>query len=145
MGGLTLRETLTGTFRLTREPLRERAIALQCRASTGPLGGFLRRRSLLVEGSIDAEGLAAARAIHGTVALSPRSPRALAYDLSFLAGDDAPLHLRAERSLQLAGPGALTLLPAQITGARGELVAECLLRFDLRTDLGALLRSVRRA
>jgi hypothetical protein len=142
MGGLAFTETLTGTLRLTRDPARERPIALSYRALTGPLRAFLRRPELVIEGAIDADGLAAHGHLRGTLALVASPERALALDqaFTFTADDGALTAFHGRRALRL---GALGLLSGAFTDARGQVVARALLRFDLRTELARLLRSLR--
>lgn len=140
MGGLAFTETLTGTLRLARDPGRERPIALTYRASTGPLLAFLRRPHLLVEGAIDAPGFAEHRRLHGAITLVLQPDRALELAFDFTAEGGAPHRFHGRRALRR---GALTLLPGTITDARAELVARALLRLDLRTELAALLTSLR--
>lgn len=140
MGGLAFTETLTGTLRLARDPARERPVSLSYRALTGPLRAFLQRPALSIEGAIDAEGLAAHRHLRGSLALVARPERALDQAFSFTADDGLLLAFHGSRPLR---PGALGLLAGAFTDARGQVVARALLRFDLRTELARLLRSLR--
>lgn len=144
MRGLAFTETLTGTLRLARDPARERPISLSYRALTGPLRAFLHSPTLSIEGAIDADGLAAHRHLRGTLTLVARPERALAPALdqafTFTADDGVLTAFHGRRALR---PGALGLLSGAFTDARGHVVARALLRFDLRTELARLLRSLR--
>lgn len=74
----------------------------------------------------------------GTLVLSLR-PRAIAYEIDFVADDGRPMHLSGRKTPSLLAPiQSMTVMPVVVTGADGNAVAEGSMRFDLRELLAFL-------
>jgi hypothetical protein len=159
MAGFEFSETMAGSFRLAGEPL-DRAMSFTLRARSFTWASFLRRPEVAIEGEIDAEGFADHRYLQGTLGMDPlgvlqtlgAAPadfprgRVLPYAFRFTANDRAPYSFAGKKTLHLGSlVESMTVLPGAILDAGGKRVAEALLRFDLRSDLGRFLRSFRLA
>ncbi len=144
MAGFELTESLAGRLRLARAG-DERPISITMRGRSGPIASFVRCPGLFIVGEIHAPGFADHRALMGSIdATKLFAERRLAYAFTF-AGDDGAMYLFAgEKSFLLRSfVVSFTLLAGEIRDARGALVGDVLLRFDLRGDLVRFAKSLR--
>lgn len=144
MVGFELTESLAGRFRLAADGI-ERPMTLTIRGRSGPIASFLRRPALFLLGEIDAPGFADHRAVMGSLdapnlLVDPR----ITYAFTFCDNARAMYTFAGEKRL-IRGSfiESFTLLGGVIRDAREQTIADVLLRFDLRGDLGAFARSLR--
>lgn len=116
-------------------------------ARSGPIAALRRRPTLAIEGVIEARGLAEHQRLAGEIdAARLFAERRLAYSFTFLGDDgEAYTFTGAKNFARPSLITSFTLLVGAIRGARGELVGEALLRFDLRGDLVRFAKSFRAA
>ncbi|HVY47394.1 MAG TPA: hypothetical protein VHB21_16010 [Minicystis sp.] len=145
MTGFEFAETMAGSFRLLEGAPEERAISFTVRARSRSWLDFARRREVDIEGEIDADGFADHEHLRGTLEMDMLFKRRLSYAFTFRGNDGARYAFAGEKILRPPLAEAMTVLPGAIRDAAGRVVAEALLRFDLRSDLGRFLRSFRRA
>jgi hypothetical protein len=144
MPSLSFRERMSGSYWLLDAPTQERAITLDFEAVATDVGQFLRTKTWALEGTIDAEGLARGREIEGTLRFVLIQERRLPYRFAFRGDDGCRYELRGQKEWTgLAPVSSMTLLPATLTGERGEELARATLRFDLRADWVEWMRSFR--
>jgi hypothetical protein len=145
MGGFGFYETMAGAFRLRGEA-RDRPMSFTIGARSRSWGSFLRRREVVIEGAIDAEGFADHRHLVGTLGLDPIVTRRLPYAFRFTANDGTECAFAGEKTIHPAHLlTSMTVLPGAILDASGPTLADALLRFDARGDLGRFLKSFRLA
>jgi hypothetical protein len=145
VAGFEFHETLSGSFRLRGDD-RDRPLSFTLRARSSRFGKLLRRREVEIEGAIDAEGFAAHRRLRGTLGLDAPAKRTLLYAFCFTANDGQAYRFEGKRTLVPARMvESITVLPGEFVDAAGAVVAEALLRFDLRSDLVRFVRSFRLA
>ena len=144
MIGLRFAQTLRGNYHLLARPTEERAIELDLIAAIAGVLHFSLDPNARLTGRVRAEGLATDAPIAGTLGLRIVTDRRLPYDLSFVGDDGLHYRLRGQNELSLlALSEAFSALPASLYDAAGTEIARATLRFDLRADLGKMLRSVR--
>lgn len=143
--GFSLSESLSGSYYLLDEPLRDRAMAITLTLSVDGLRQFVRDRRLLAEGTIAAEGLATSgQAISGSLAWKLFDEKRVPYDLAFAADDGRVLRLRGQRDFFVYDAvDSLTVLPASLYDEANVEIGRAMLRFDARSELPHLLRSFR--
>ena len=144
MPGFELTEALAGRLRLAVDG-KERPMSVTIRGQTGPIASFLRRPALLLDGTIEAPGLAEHRPLTGSIdATHLRADRRLAYAFTFVGDDGAAYSFAGEKSFVRGSlVESFTLLVGVIHDARLDVVAHALLRFDLRGDLVRFAESLR--
>jgi len=146
VAGFELTEILAGRLRLARDGA-ERPMVVTIHARSGPIARFRRRPTLAIEGVIEARGLADHQRLAGEIdATRLFAERRLDYAFTF-AGDDGEAYAFTGAKT-FARPSLITsftLLVGAIRDARGDLVGEALLRFDLRGDLVRFAKSFRAA
>jgi hypothetical protein len=138
---LELREQLSGAYTLEPGGIVEPMVLDLCWQLTPRAlreGG-----AVSLTGEARAPQLATRRPLQGRLTM-PRLGT-LAYVLSLVADDDSRLGrlvLAGKRDLGLLGfPPPFTVLELSISAARGP-IGRATLRFDVRSDLGALVRSI---
>lgn len=142
--GFSFRETMSGTYWRLDAPTEERAIAFTVEARAKSIRRFALDKTWSLTGSIDAEGLATARAVKGTLAFRLLDERRLPYRLAFTGDDGRSYELSGQKEWSGLSPiESLTTLPASLYGADGEEMARATLRFDVRSDLLVWLKSFR--
>jgi hypothetical protein len=143
--GFTFSESFSGSYYRLDEPFTDRAIRIRLDLGVDGLRRFLRDRRVEAEGRIVAEGLAEeGRPLFGSVHWKLHDERRIPYDLEFEGDDGGHYRLRGQRDFFVHdAKGSLTTLPASLYDTTGAEVARATLRFDLRTELGPLVRSFR--
>jgi hypothetical protein len=145
MAGFEFHETMVGSFRLRGEA-RDRPMSFTLRCRSPRWLTFLRRPEVEIEGEIDAEGFADHRHLRGTLGMDPIRTRTLPYAFHFTANDGAAYTFAGKKDIHVTRMmESMTVLPGAILDASGAIVAEALLRFDLRSDLVRFLGSFRLA
>jgi hypothetical protein len=143
VAGFELTETLAGGLRLASDG-KERPLSVTIHGQSGPIAGFVRSPTLRLDGTIDAPGFADHRRLTGSCDATPlRADRRLAYAFSFVADDGATYTFAGEKRFVRGGfVESFTLLGGVIRDARRAVVADVLLRFDLRGDLVRFAKSL---
>jgi hypothetical protein len=142
--GFSFRETMSGNYWRLDAPTEERAIAFTVEAKTDDVRRFARDKTWRITGTIDAEGLASARELDGTLAIKLQGQRRLHYRFTFLGDDEQGYEFNGQKEYSpLALVESMTLLPASLYDPDGEEVARAVLRFDARSDFWRWLRSFR--
>lgn len=107
-------------------------------------GAFLQSRIADLSGEIDAEGLASAGAVQGTLAFKLFEEQRSVYRFSFSTDDGRVFELCGQKEWNALAPlEAITLLPASLYDEQGQEVARATLRFDVRADWARWLASLR--
>jgi len=141
--GLSYRETLSGTYWRLNAPTDERTIALTIEAYARSVVELAQNKTLQISGVIDAEQLASRSRLEGTISYR-LSERRIPYRLSFVGDDGHRYELSGQREWSGLYPiGSMTILPASLHDRSGDEIGRATLRFDVRADLAALLRSLR--
>jgi hypothetical protein len=142
--GLALREPMSGSYFLLRTPTREQALSATIDIHTEDLTEALRQKAFRVGGTIDAEGLATGRPLKGSVAWSLLRQGRLVYRLEFPGDDGRRYEMTGQKEWSGLSPiHSLTLLPASLYDESAEEIGRATLRFDLRADGAAFLKSFR--
>src|SRR5262249_9734686 len=119
-----------------------RAFKFSARAFSTSARQFARDGLLRLEGRVAAEGLAADRPLAGTLDISWRRRRELAYDFTFAGDDGREDRFAGKKEVRLLRfLETMTTLPGKIFDAAGTEVGSALARFDLRHDLLGLVGS----
>jgi len=142
--GFEFDETMSGSYSRLDEPQRQLSISFTIRARSRHARAFVRRRVVDIEGVVDAEGLATAQPLRGTLGLDVLLTGRLPYDFEF-SGDDGERYrfaghktVRVMRLLK-----SMTTLPAKIFDDSGEVIATADLLFDAGNDMVEFLKSWR--
>jgi hypothetical protein len=142
--GLALREPMSGSYFLLRAPTEEHALSASVEIHTDDLTEALREKAFRVGGTIDAEGLATARPLTGSVAWSLLHQGRLVYRLAFQGDDGKRYEMTGQKEWSGLSPiHSLTLLPASLYDEDAEEIGRGTLRFDLRADGVDFLKSFR--
>ena len=142
--GLAFAEDLSGHYWRLDAPVDERAIELHLVGSVPDPAVFLRDKTVLLGGTIDAENLACAQRIEGTVHFRLWAERRLPYRCVFRGDDGRRYELFGDKEWNGLSPlESITLLAASIYDEAGDEVARATLRFDLRADWAHWLARVR--
>jgi hypothetical protein len=135
---------MSGNYWRLDAPTEERAISFTIEARADDVRRFARDKTWRITGTVDAEGLASAREIDGTLAFKLYGERRLPYRFTFVGDDGRGYEFSGQKEYSGISPiGSLTLLPASLYDAEGEELARAMLRFDVRSDLWRWLRSFR--
>lgn len=133
--GFKFEETMAGTWRRSGDPT-PRAFRFTVEARAASTRKFARDGLLDLEGTIDAEGLATGRRCTGTLDISWRRKRELAYDLHFEGDDGKRYRFSGKKDVRLLRfVETMTTLPGKVYDDGGHPIGEALTRFDLRNDL----------
>jgi hypothetical protein len=135
---------MSGNYWRLDAPTDERAIAFTIEAYARSVVELARSKTLQVTGTIEAERLAAGRALEGTVCFKLLSERRMPYRLSFLGDDGRRYELTGQREWSGLRPiDSMTILLATLYATGGDEIGRATLRFDVRADLSPWLRSFR--
>lgn len=143
---LAYEEKLFGATFAASEPHRQRPLVLALEATAPSLSSLVTTRRIALEGELHAAGIAERARVDGAVELRWLEERvaAIAYRLVFESDDGARLSLELDKRFDGRHPyAAFTVATGAIRDERGAVRAECIARFDARSDLRAHLRSLR--
>jgi hypothetical protein len=144
MAAFEFHETMSGSFELQENPRERRPMSFTIRARSKTLLDFLRQPQMEIEGEIDVEGFADHRYLRGTLGLDVLRTGTLPYAFEFTANDGSAYVFEGKKTLAMGSLAeSMTVLPGKISDHSGATVAQALLRFDVRSDLGRFLRSFR--
>jgi hypothetical protein len=142
--GLALREPMSGSYFLLSAPTQEHPLSAAVEIHTDDLTEALREKAFRVGGTIDAEGLATHQPLTGTVAWRLLRQGRLVYRLGFQGDDGRHYEMTGQKEWSGLSPiHSLTLLPASLYDDSAEEIGRVTLRFDLRADGAAFLKSFR--
>ena len=142
--GVSFTEVLSGHYWRLDAPVDERAIRLELRGTIPDAAVFLRDKTLILSGTIDAEQLASAQRIEGTVHFKRLGERRIPYRCTFRGDDGRRYELFGDKEWNgLAPLESVTLLAASLYDEAGDEAARATLRFDLRADWAHWLGSAR--
>lgn len=146
--GFELAESFSGSYYRLDEPFRDHGMRISLRLGVSGLRRFLRERKVEATGTLYAEQLAAREPdgvpLRGTLTMRLFDEKRIPYDLSFEADDGRTVRLRGQRDFFVHDAvDSLTILPASLYDDTGLEMGRAMLRFDLKTDLGALVKSFR--
>jgi hypothetical protein len=135
---------MSGSYWLLDSPTDERALNVTFKASTRDLSEFVRKRTWLLEGTIEAERLASQREIEGTLIFALLDERRIPYRIAFRGDDGQRYELTGQKEWSGFAPvESMTLLPATLLDERGAELGRATLRFDLRADWADWMKSFR--
>jgi hypothetical protein len=139
--GFKFDETMAGTWR--RGPdAAPRPFQFTCIARASNGRQFARDGLLELEGKVSADGLARERPLKGTLDMSWRQKRELAYDFTFTGDDAKPYRFVGRKDVRLLRLiETMTTLPGRILDGAGAEVGTAIAYFDLRKDLLSLVGS----
>ncbi|HXX65844.1 MAG TPA: hypothetical protein VEK07_01600 [Polyangiaceae bacterium] len=142
--GASFCEWLTGSYWRFDAPTDELSIELALEAIAPDVRELLRDRVFYLSGTIDAERLAARRAVEGTLCFKRLSEGQIRYRIRFFGIDGARYELSGHKEWNgLAPLDSVTLLVAKLLDESDEEVGRATLRFDLRSDWLRFLRHLR--
>ena len=146
--GFQLAEAFSGSYYRLDEPLRDRVVRLSLRLGVNGLRRFLKERKVEAKGLVFAEGLAERERegvpLVGSLSMKLFDEKRIPYDLSFEGDDGRTYRLRGQRDFFVHDAmDSLTILPTSLYDDAGVEMARAVLRFDPKTDLGALVKSFR--
>jgi hypothetical protein len=142
--GLSLALTLRGHYHLLSSPLENRAFESDLTLDFQGIRGTLFRREGRVTGKVTAEGLAERRVLEGTVSLRGAHEGQVLVSFSFEGTSGSRYTVRGFVEVLPAAPLAtITEVPVSLYDASDAEIGRGTLRFDLRGDLGRVLRSIR--
>jgi hypothetical protein len=142
--GFSFRETMSGSYWLLDQPTEERAIAFTVEAYARDVRRFAVDKTWRLRGTVDAERLASARALEGTLLFKLLDERRLPYRMSFTGDDGRRYELSGQKEWSTLAPfESITLLPATLYDAAGDELGRATLRFDLRAEWARWMKSFR--
>jgi hypothetical protein len=142
--GVSFRETMRGNYYLLGDPTHERAMDFTVAVRADGLASFAQSPIARIEGRATLEGFADDVPLEGTLAFRLHDQRRLVYDFTFKSNDGRPHRFRGQKDITpFALVESFTTLPGTIYEGTTREVGRATLRFDLRSDLRKLLRSVR--
>ncbi len=146
MAGFGFRETMRGTWARTDGERGGGRFEFTVTARAGSLLDFRKSRLATIEGTVDADGLARARPLTGTMELRPWLRRIIRYQFEFRGDDGLPYSFAGQKDIRWLDPlRTWTELPGQLSDGGGMVIGTALTRFDLRGDSVAFVRSFRLA
>jgi hypothetical protein len=142
--GFVWHEAMSGTYWSLDAQADERAIAFRIKARASDIPSFLLHKTWRITGEVDIEGFADARPLEGTLVFKLLDERRLPYRFTFVANDGSTYELRGQKDWSPISPvESMTVLPASVYDEGGREIGRATLRFDLRNDLGKMLKSFR--
>jgi hypothetical protein len=142
--GFSFREAMSGSYWLLDAPTEERAIALALEAYAPDIRRFAKDKTCRLRGTLDAEQMAAGRALEGSVAFRLIDEGRVPYRMAFTGDDGKHYELSGQKEWSSLAPlESITLLPATLYDQAGEEVGRATLRFDLRSDWARWMKSFR--
>ena len=138
-------ENLRGTYWMLDAPFDERAIDVALEATSLPLHKLARERKARLRGRASLEKLASDVAVDGTLEFRVKDERRLRYELAITCDDGRTLRLRGDKDLGrwFAPAEAVSTVPASLYDDAGKEIGRAVVRWDVRSEGGALLKSFR--
>jgi hypothetical protein len=144
MPSLSFREKMSGNYWRLDAPTEERALTLTFEARVADVTELVKTGTWALTGTIDAEGLARAGELEGTLRFALLKERRVPYRFVFRGDDGRRYELSGQKEWTgLAPVASMTLLPATLVDEHGDELARATLRFDLRADMLAWVKSFR--
>jgi hypothetical protein len=139
--GFRFRETMSGTWQ--GQGGQGGRILFEVDALATDVLRYLRDSTLILDGVIDAAGLATRVPARGSLLLAPLARKLIAYELAFSGDDARPYRLQGEKHLEMTGIArTLTTLPAVLIDVESKQeIGRATLQFDWRADLASFLTS----
>lgn len=142
--GFFFREAMRGSYWKIDSPAEEHAIELHGILRARDVRRFALDKTWELEGEIDLEGFATKRPVQGSVAFRLLDERRMPYRARFVADDGRTYELRGQKEWSPIAPiESISTLPASIYDVDGREIARATLRFDVRNDVGRLVKSLR--
>jgi hypothetical protein len=142
--GFSFREAMSGSYWLLDNPIEERAIAFTLDALARDVRRFASDKTLRLRGTVDAEGLATAKEVEGTLVFHLFDEGRLPYRVAFTGDDGRRYELCGQKEWRgLAPVESFALLSASLYDARGVELGRAKLRSDVRADWGRWMKSFR--
>ena len=146
MSGFTFAETMSGTWTPAADISVARKFTFTVRVRSGPLADFRKDQIADMEGEVEAEGLAAAAPLIGTMVLRPLLGRMIRYEFEFDGDDGQRYRFAGQKDIRWLDPiRSWTELPGELTDDDGRVIGTAHTRFHLRRDAFDFLRSWRPA
>lgn len=146
MLGFGFAETMTGTWQRVDNGGGGGRFEFTAIVRSGPLTEFGRSRLAHMTGTVDAQGLARARPLVGTMELRPLLGRLIRYQFEFVGDDGRSYGFAGQKDIRWLDPvRTWTELPGELTDDAGRVIGRASTRFDLRRTGGAFVRSFRLA
>jgi len=139
------REHLRGIYWMLDAPLDERAIDVTLEATSLPVHKLPRERIARLRGRASLERLAHDVAVDGTLEFRIKDEQRLRYEVTFGCDDGRRLRLRGDKDLArwFAPAEAVSTVPASLYDETGKELGRAVVRWDVRSEGGALLKSFR--
>jgi hypothetical protein len=145
MAGFGFAETMSGTWSREGDPVARR-FRFSIDVHSGPLGRFRKLALARMTGTVDADGLATDRPLHGTMELRPVLGRLIRYEFEFTGDDGQPYRFAGQKDIRWLDPfRTWTELPGELRDAAGRIVGRARTTFDLKRDGLSFLQSFRPA
>jgi hypothetical protein len=146
MAGFGFNETMSGTWTATEGRRGGGRFEFAVAVHSGPMSAFGRTRQAIMTGTVDAAGLATAKALRGTMELRPWIGRLIRYQFEFLGDDGHRYDFAGQKDIRWLAPlRTWTTLPGEIRDPGGLVVGRAATRFDLRRQSTDFVRSFRLA
>lgn len=140
MAGFQFSETMSGTY--VRDG-QERPFTFSATARAASGWQFLRDRRAELQGTVDADGLAAGAHLEGTLTIDPLVGRIIRYEFDFLGEDGRRYRFVGQKDVKPTQPvESMTTLPAEVLDESGNVHAQANVKFHAR-DLVSFLSSFR--
>jgi hypothetical protein len=144
MFGFELAESMTGSWHSFDAPLDDRPVRMKLRLTVDGLRKFALERSIKVEGTIWADGLATERSVSGDIKWRLLDENRVPYRLEF-DGDDGRLYrIQGQRDFFVYNAiESLTTMYASLYHEDGHEMGRTTLHFEPKVELPALIRTFR--
>ena len=144
MFGFELAESMTGTWHSFEDALVDRAVHISLQLTVDGLRRFALRRTIDIEGTIYAEGLAENRAVTGAIRWRLLDENRVPYVLEFEGDDGKRYRFRGQRDFFYYNAiGSLRKMDASLYDELDKEIGRAVLMFEPQLELPALLKSFR--
>lgn len=140
--GFRFEETMSGTYTLASKGAEEREIRFTARMTADDALQHFRDQLVRLEGTLDMDGFADDVPISGTLEMAILNKKRLRYEFRFVGNDGEPYLFAGQKDIRLTDLLAtMTTLPATVTDAKGSIVANACVKFDVKADMLSFLAS----
>lgn len=144
MFGFHFFETMRGTYHLFANPIDELPMEFSIQVEGKGMRRFSREKMARIHGQVTMAGMAERCELEGLLGFKLLDERRLTYEFSFQADDHKRYRFRGQKEYSVFRlADSVSLLPASIYDANDVEIGRAVLRFDLRGDTKALLKSFR--